>query len=452
MNPLCDVWITPADHGRLMTHLFPGDNDEHGAVLKAGIVDTDKGLRLLVREIVVAEGADYGPGRVGYRALSPNFIHNQIIACRDQRLAYLAVHNHDCDEEVGFSTIDVRSHELGYPALRDIGKGVPVGALVYGRSSVEADIWMADGSRARLGEYRIVGPAIERFYARPLASTHAPASMDRQVRMFGAAGQALLQKAKIAIIGLGGVGSLVSEFVARLGVGELLLIDPDTIEETNLARVVGATLQDVTAKRSKVEIAERVARDANVDIRIAIVTDDVAKCSIAEQLKTCDFIFLCADSMRARLVCNAVTHQYFVPMVQLGAKVRHVAGSLVDLVSVVRQVRAGDGCLWCNGWIDAGQLALESKSDEERKDQAYGTNEPNPSVIALNAVSAAHGVNDFLLDYLGLREPADTARYTHFHHLGSSMKRVVPRKDPDCRECGVRLGYGSAATLPCILA
>ena len=87
----CDVLIPSEAHERLMAHLFPGDDDEHGAVLHAGIVRTGESLRLLVRCVEPAEfGRDYVAGQYGYRALSPTFIHRQIVQCRDAGLAYLA--------------------------------------------------------------------------------------------------------------------------------------------------------------------------------------------------------------------------------------------------------------------------------------------------------------------------------------------------------------------------
>ena len=452
MTLTCDIWIAADDQARLMGHLYPGDNDEHAAVLRAGIVETSDGLRLLVQHIELAiDGRDCVPGTHGYHALTPSFIHKQIIQCRNERLAYLSVHNHDCDDSVAFSRIDIESHERGYPALRDIGKGVPVGALVFGRHSVEADIWMPDGRRARLGEFRAIGPTIKRLYSSPRRAPKGFETFDRQVRMFGATGQAVLAKAKVAVIGLGGVGSIVNEHVARLGVGHLLLIDHDRIEDTNLARVVGATVADVLARRFKTSIAARQARLAQPDIKITEITRDVVECDVAQQLRDCDYVFLCADSMRARLLTNAIAHQYFVPMVQLGAKVQpDKDGVLVDATSVIRSVRPGQGCLWCNGFIPSGELALESKSDEERKAQAYGTNEPNPSVITLNAIAAAHGLNDFLFDFLDLRPRADGALYNHFHFVSGKLSRTVPRREATCSECVDRFGRGDAIALPCV--
>ena len=449
-EPTCDVAIGEEDHDRLMAHLYPGDGDEYGAVLRAGIVSCGAGLRLLVNAVELAQvGTDYIPGKYGYRALAPTFIHRQIVRCRDERMAYMAVHNHGSDRSVRFSKVDMDSHERGYPALRDIGKGVPVGALVFGRRAVAADIWMPDGTRRALGSYRIVGRTIRRLYADPQRATGAGARFDRQVRMFGNAGQAVLGASKVAVVGLGGVGSLVAEYLARLGVGHLVLVDLDVIENTNLSRVVGATPVDVDTGQFKTQIAVRHLREARPDIRIEAIRGDVASDPVAMKLRDCDFIFLAADSMRGRLVVNALVHQYLIPAVQMGAKIRQGAGgSIEEAMCAVRQLRPGTGCLWCNGLIDGTQLAIEAKTDEERKAQDYGVREPNPSVITLNAVAAGQAVNDFLFDFLDLRPKSSDAVYQHHHFLRHTVQNVVPRKDPECLECGRRLGMGDAIDLP----
>ena len=446
----CEILVTSGDHQRIMEHLFPGDQDEHGAILRAGIVRIGSSLRLLIQDVRPAEfGTDYVAGRYGYRALAPTFIHREILQCRDAGLAYLAVHNHGSDRRVGFSRIDLESHERGYPALLDIGRGVPVGALVYGRRSVAADVWLPDGSRRSLATYRVIGNDVTRLYSQPGREGGSDAEHDRQVRMFGAAGQHILKASKVAVVGLGGVGSLVAEYLARLGVGNLVLIDPDEIESSNLSRVVGATRVDVETRQLKTHIAVRHAREMAIHATLQAVAGDVSRHSVAQGLRDCDFIFLAADSMRARLVVNALAHQYLIPAIQMGAKVRRGdRGNLEDAMSAVRHIRPGTGCLWCNGLIDPTQLAIEAKSDSERKEQAYGVHEPNPSVITLNAVAAAHAVNDFLFDYLGLRAGDVEADYHHFYFDRGRAQRVTPRRSPECRECGHRLAMGDALQLP----
>lgn len=453
-NVTCDLRISAEDYAALHSHMYPGDRDEHGAVLKAGMVEDGDQVRLLVREVIPAHfGTDYVKGRVGYRALAPQFIHKHITACRDERMVYLAAHNHGSNDEVGFSPIDIQSHERGYPALLDIAKGMPVGALVLGYNAMEADLWMPSGQRRSLGTCSVVGKTIRRLTPRRVKVAGNSPMHDRQLRMFGLTGQAILAQCKVAVIGLGGVGSIVSEYLARLGVGHLLLVDPDVIEETNLSRVVGATVNDVRAGIRKTDIALRHLREAATTAKVELIADDVASETVAMKLRSCDYIFLAADSMRARLVFNAIVHQYLIPGTQMGAKIRSESnGDIADAMSAVRHVRPGNGCLWCNGFIEPTQLAIESKTEEERRAQAYGTQEPNPSVITLNAVAASHAVNDFLFDFLNLRKEDRPSTYQHIHHASPAIKWVNPRRDPHCRECGreqeARFARGDALPLP----
>jgi hypothetical protein len=55
---------------QLWSHLFPGDDDEHGAVMMVGTVRTARGVRLLARDLLLAEdGVDYVESKCGYRRL-----------------------------------------------------------------------------------------------------------------------------------------------------------------------------------------------------------------------------------------------------------------------------------------------------------------------------------------------------------------------------------------------
>ena len=456
MKKKCRIRISRGDFNQVQSHLFPGDHDEHGAVLLAGYSWCNGNLTLHVREVHKAtEGVDYVEGKIGYRALSPTFIHRLITRARDERLAYLAVHNHGTDREVGFSRIDLESHERGYPALLQISRGMPIGGLVFGQRSMEADVWLPSGERHTLDEAVIVGHTIQSLTPSPRNNNASDqVAYDRQLRMFGKAGQSRLARCRVGVLGLGGIGSIVSEYLARLGVGHFYIVDTDFVEESNLSRIVGATQSDARRRVAKTRVAKRVILEANKDASVEVIRADVAQESVAKRLTCCDYLFLAADSMRARLVFNALIHQYLIPGVQLGSKIRAGAeGRLTDIFSANRPVRPGDGCLWCSHLIDANALAQESKTDEERKAQAYGVQEPNPSVISLNGISAAHAVSDFLLDYLALRPEPDALYYEHFHLLERKRSLVLPRNDAHCSECsrtGLRYGRGDTVALPCL--
>lgn len=454
----CRVDVSAHIKSRLFAHLFPGDGDEHAAVLAASIAQDGDQVRLLVRHCMLAEdGVDYIGGVRGYRHLRGEFVHRCIVFCREQGLVYLAVHNHAGTDRVGFSGVDLASHERGYPTLLDLTQGLPVGALVFATRAAAGDIWWTATHRTSVNEVRVIGHSIERLTPAPRTRTTSlrADAYDRQILLFGAAGQERLANSTVGVIGAGGAGSLIIEYLARLGVGRLIIADPDVLERSNLPRVVGARERDARLGKSKVEIAARVARAANPRIDFVGVPASIARDHVAQRFRHCDFLFLAADTATARLAFNAIVQQYFVPGIQVGAKVRaeRDTGDLLDVFSVMRWVLPGLGCMWCGGLISPHRLAWEAKTDEERESQRYGTEAADPSVITLNAVAASHAVNEFLFAILGFRTAPDvTVGGYMWHHL--SQRATIDGLSPgaDCPECSdeanSRFGRGDSVSLP----
>lgn len=454
----CRIDIPASIKSRLFSHLFPGDGDEHAAVLAASIARDGDYLRLLVRHYMPAEdGVDYIAGVRGYRHLRAEFVYRCIVFCREQGLVYLAVHNHSGTDRVGFSRVDLESHKRGYPALLDLTQGIPVGALVFATHAAAGDLWWSATHRIPVEEVRVIGHTIERLTPKPAVDQSAQSAdaYDRQILMFGAHGQARLARTTVGIIGAGGAGSLLIEYLARLGVGKMIVADPDYLEESNLSRVVGARPRDARLRRSKVTVAKRVAKAANPRVEFIDIPETFIHDSVARRFLLCDFLFLAADTAAARLVFNAVVQQYYVPGIQVGAKVRadETTGELVDVFSVMRWVLPGAGCLWCGGLISPHRLAWEAKTDVERQLQRYGTEAADPSVITLNAVAGSHAVNEFLFAILGLRAVPDvTVGGYMWHHLSQRATIDGLTAAADCPECSdeanSRFGRGDSVRLP----
>lgn len=464
------VVITGTQWQTLRSHLFPGDRDEHAAVLRCGVARSSRGSRLLVREVVLArDGIDYIEGDRGYRKLTAEFVADNIDVCAEHRLAYLALHNHRGTTRVEFSDTDTASHERGYPALLDINGGVPVGALVLANQAVAGDIWTSDGLRHTLSHLRVVGRPQITLTAQPSLAQLADPTYDRQTRIFGDRGQEILGAARVAVVGLGGIGSLISEYLARLGVGELVLVDPDRLDPTNLPRVVGARRRDALPSlrhdmaptwmrglgsalaTPKVKVAARVARQASSTVRITTLMRPAEDPGAATRLTDCDHIFLAADSALARRLINSITHQYLVPHTQVGSKVSVVNGELGDIFSVVRTSAPGSGCLQCNGLIPAWRLQNEATSELQRRRQRYVDDDDvhAPSVITLNAVSASRAVDDWLMAIGGLTDASQSDdHWVSYFPLTDGVEETEPAKHPDCRHCGAtRLALGDALPL-----
>src|SRR6266699_681755 len=469
--------IVPAELWKVLeAHLFPGDGDEHGAVIAAGMAESERRVRLLARELFLArDGSDYVPGQRGYRMLTAKFVRDKALYCRDERLAYLAVHNHGGRNQVEFSKDDLASHERGYPALLDVVQGQVVGALVFARNAVAGDIWMPSGSRVELTAARMIGPITRELTPSPArVSGKRAETYDRQARLFGDRGQEILRNQKVGIIGAGGVGSLLVEYLARLGVNHIVIADPQRIEITNLPRVVGSRHRDALTwltregrpewvrrlglrfAKPKVLIAGRVARAANPKIILEAIQGDFVDVGVARRFVDCDYLFLAADTMQARLVFNAMVHQYLIPGVQVGAKVSvdKGTGTILRAFSVVRTVYPWQGCLWCNGLISPDRLQEEALSTDERRAQKYVEEEEvaAPSVITLNALAAGYAANDYLFRITGLRNEAAADDFVYFEPGVEEVRFDRPRRDEGCIQCGSgprsRRGRGDGASLP----
>lgn len=451
-------------------HIHQPDRDEHGGALLCGVaVDRAGKRRLLGRAFVPAvDGVDYVPGVRGYRQLTASFIRRVVLAARAEGLVCLLVHGHGSGDRVAFSATDLASHERGYPALLDIA-GQSVGALVLASHAVAGDIWNTDGTRDDLDVTTLVGSNVTTLTPSPRSAPGTVrAEDDRQARLFGAAGQQILRGARVGVVGAGGAGMLAIEMLSRLGVGELVVIDPDTVELTNLNRLPGALRRDACAglthpnrpgwmralgrrlSRSKVALARRLARRAGQGTRVIGFRSNVTAAPAARALLDCDYIVLAADTATARHLVNVIAHQYLIPMVQVGAKVERAdTGSVGRVFSVVRPVTPDSGCLACAGLIDFTKLALEALPHQQRHDADYGTGEHAPSVITLNGIAVSHALTHLVFALTGLRL-VDHDDYARYDARTSTTKPTEPYRSRDCPVSGHAglVGLGDLRPLP----
>ena len=127
---------------------------------------------------------------------------------------------------------------------------------------------------------------------------------------------------------------------------------------------------------------------------------------VAARFTDCDFLFLAADTMSARLLFNAIVHQYGIPGIQVGAKIPVAEdGSVGNVFCVSRMVTPEHGCLWCNGLINPGRLQDETVPETAKRGYAY-VDDPGvvaPSVVTMNAIACAHAADDFLFHLTGLK-------------------------------------------------
>lgn len=125
-----------------------------------------------------------------------------------------------------------------------------------------------------------------------------PSRYERNIGTFGMQGQAALLRSRAAVAGCGGLGGWISELLARAGVGELILFDGDSFEESNLNRQLMATEENLgTAK-----VLAAAARVNAVNGAISVVPHNVrlAADNAEELLGGCDIVVDALDNNRSR--------------------------------------------------------------------------------------------------------------------------------------------------------
>jgi molybdopterin/thiamine biosynthesis adenylyltransferase len=270
---------------------------------------------------------------------------------------------------------------------------------------------------------------------------------DRQIRAFGAEGQARIQNLNVGIIGLGGTGSLVAQQLAHLGVERFMLLDFDYIECTNLNRTAGATPTDVG--RAKVEVASDMILRINPAAMVECKISNIIFQKDAAYLGGLDFLFCCTDSQASRAILCQLAYQYLIPTIDLGVSITAKEGSVSHITGRVQLLAPGLGCLTCGNLLDSEAIRREMLTPEQRQADRYisGAQEPQPSVMSLNSTVAALAVSMFLGT---VTEIPFNARYQIYNGVLGSLKTALLPRDAACIVCSPRgaLARGDSWELP----
>lgn len=269
---------------------------------------------------------------------------------------------------------------------------------------------------------------------------------DRNIRLFGAVGQEKIETTHVAVAGVGGLGSHITQQLAYLGVRRMTVVDPDRVEISNLNRLVGATPEDAELRRLKVDVARRSVLAIRPDAVVETVAQPVGSAEAGDSLASADVLFGCLDDDAPRLALTEMSSRRAIPYIDSASDAGEEDGFLWYGGRIVVSYR-GRRCLSCSGELDQRALAVASMTPEQRAaDQAiYGVDRSllgagGPSVVSVNGVVASLAVTEFLALATGLREPI--GRLTYYGHRGII---TAPEEvdSSNCYYCSTLYGRGA---------
>ncbi len=276
----------------------------------------------------------------------------------------------------------------------------------------------------------------------------------RQIIAFGREGQKKIAAIKVAIVGVGGIGALITQMLAHLGVTDFVLIDDDIVESTNLNRLVGARLSDVEQERKKVEVAQNLIMSVNAKAKVKSITASVRSAEAIDSLITHpDIIFGCVDNDGARLILTELSAAYEKIFIDSASEIFMEAKEIKEFGGRVVVSQPRDFCLFCAGQIDSdiAKQELESCREKEyRFAHGYGLGEdtPDPAVISLNSIIAGLAVTEFLMLITNTRAVNRKITYRGMRDgNGNIFLASKDKKRKNCIVCNDLTGKREAANI-----
>jgi len=346
---------------------------------------------------------------------------------------------------VTFSSIDVKGNRKLLPNLAELLSRKPTGSLVFSKQGFDGVVFK-DGKWGAVQQLSIVGQhLVAQRNVNDTGSQTDEHLFDRQVGAFGTSSQQTLSRLEIAVVGAGGIGSALGVQLSKLGVGELVIIDYDKIDESNLPRLYGAKRSDVGKPKSSV--LARYLSSVGFSRKVRHIEGSVMETRILDILSETDVVMCCTDNQRSRSFLNDFAYQYCIPVIDAGCRVV-IEGPQPQSALRVQVLGPGRACLWCTGVLDGRTLVQETLSDaeiERLRSEGYAAPKNQPGLITLTTTAASFAALR-LLNLTTSYGPECPTR-TLLELLSGALVIDEPTIRPGC-VCSARAGLADTRQLP----
>lgn len=225
--------------------------------------------------------------------------------------------------------------------------------------------------------------------------------------------QEKLKLANVLIVGCGGIGCTSAELLARAGVGQITLIDADTIEMSNLQRQIAYVEENIGFYKSEI-LAKRL-KQINPHIRIESYSSKLDESNAEQLISTQDLVLDGCDNFTTRYLVNQICTQLNVPL---------ISASAIGFQGQLFMVEGDSACYEC-------LFPKEEHANESLRCADSGVLATTPNVMA--SLQAHHA-----LLYLGLAKTPLKQKLLLWDGLSMKQRLLAFEKDIDCSVCQAR--------------
>jgi hypothetical protein len=391
-------------HAQLLKLLFPGDGLEAAALLLCGRREGRDIQALTVAGIFPIPMDAYTERRADRLSWTTECIIPALEKASARKLSIVKVHSHPTGYE-DFSALDDGSDQKLFSSVYGWIDGVTAhGSAVMLRGGRMFGRLVDERCRFRaLDRISVAGDDLHYWDAE--TRNIPPVFTERTSQAFGRGTAASLARLSIAVVGCSGTGSPVIEQLVRLGVGRLVLVDSDIVEEKNLNRILQATMADAEARRLKVHVLRDAIEAMGLGTKVDVYPCDLDNPDVVRAVAECDAVFGCMDTIDGRHLLNRLATFYLLPYFDLGVRlVADGQGGVTNVCGTVHYLQPGRSSLMSRGLYTLDQLQASSLKRTNPGEYASrlkdgyiaGVNEDRPAVISVNMLVASLAVNELL--------------------------------------------------------
>ncbi len=271
--------------------------------------------------------------------------------------------------------------------------------------------------------------------------------------------QRLLSRLRVALVGCGGVGSILCEALLRTGFGAIagiILIDDDRLEESSLNRFQGGKPRMVG--KSKAYLLARQLRAMFPGCPVKAISQSVYHPDAEAALRSADIIVAALDNDEARYFLNRMSLQFYLPYFDAGTSITAKKSKTDFLTRYFAVIPGVTACMECTQYTlfhreRVMNAFLDQQTLEARAAAGYVIDDPDvsaPSVYALN-LRAAGLLTTELLNYVcGFRPTATIISESWRNGIFQRSDRLNFPELPhsECPLCNIYAGAADTQSLP----
>lgn len=407
------IHISGLQYEELREHLYPGDGKEAVAIALCGRLELHGTTKVLVHKVILIPHEECSIREPDLVCWPTELLSEELPQAMKRNWTVLKIHSHPTGYERFSRTDDKSDVELLGSIYNWMDSDHCHGsAVMLPNGRMFARILDAEMRFIPVEKVCVAGDDMKIWHD---SGEHAPQEEFslRTRQAFGQGTVDALKRMRIAVIGCSGTGSPVIEQLARLGVGKLLLVDPDHVEKKNLNRILNSTMEDAVNSRPKVSVIKNAIENMGLGCEVeAVCKNAFDDAETIKSIASCDAIFGCVDSIDGRHLLSQIASFYLVPYFDLGIKlVADGSGGIEQICGTLHYVQPMRSSLLTRGLYTQEELraAYMRRSDireyEAQVESKYIVNVSveSPAVISVNMQLASMSVNDFLARVHGFR-------------------------------------------------